>query len=440
LRWDDATQRYYKRTPGEKRTPPPLPPPPPPPPPRPRLPGVLELLRLHETLGCRPAAPLRRLAASSATIAAWCDERGGESDGALLPLSLGGDAVLLAGGLRTGALRALSVCPVDPPDSEDDSPEPPPWRPPQLLLEDRLQRRSQLRSAMLLRAGRASARLAVAWLGGGDSPGTLGVCLLKRKARSGALRLTERGSAALRWGSLWCAAADEAGESAALGGSGSLTRVDLSTAAQTQVLSALGSDVLSVALAPGGAWLAGLRSGSVLLADPREADGDGVPLFSVGRAAVTALSLSPRQPFLALAAASDGSLCGWDVRFAPRGPVSTFSTGSNAVSNLLHRHCVDEHGQLLAAPGADGSLRLWALNPCTSAPLATLPPVEVRGSGLVSFTAATFQPRSAGGDATLRLWMGSHEGLALVQSQSIASGFPAARVDLLPQIRLWQPS
>jgi len=88
---------------------------------------------------------------------------------------------------------------------------------------------------------------------------------------------------------------------------------------------------------------------------------------------------------------------------------------------MLLRHAACRH--LLAASGDDGLLRLWALRPGAAArPLAP-------GCGVGGGVTPTALAWAAGG---ARLWLGAHEGLALVHAAGPAGeGAP-------PQMALWE--
>ena len=475
--FDEATQRYYKSVPGHqardmgipatksgppvgasgakrrKWSTPPLPPPPPPPPPPLSLRASLPaLLRLRETGALRLDASLwaeRRLSRGAARVAGWCarfDNAESSADGALLQLRLADGAdCLLAGGLGTGALTASDVVTLQPwaeeeeeergvfgqaasrssPDSESEEEQRPP---PTLIRGDCQSRRSQVRAAVSLTPGSdaagplapdaalpASALVAAAWLGDRDGGGVLSLLRARHKPRSGRLQLKEKANSVLRRTSLWCCAAAGGGGSVVLGTSEGCASWDVQTGLLSPLLRFPGSDVLSVAAPQHEPWaLAGLRNGRVLWADARSPAPAAAPAFALP-SALTSLSLHPADPErYAIAAAVDGTLARFDVRFG-RAPVQTFS-GHVSKGTLLLRHACSR--SLLAAPGEDGAVRLWSLRTEGGrAPLAELGARALRGAG-VTFSALGFGRRAEGET----LWAGAHEGVMLLDLEGGAGG------------------
>jgi hypothetical protein len=326
--------------------------------------------------------------------------------------------------------------------------------PPRLDWTDDVQRRSAVSALCRVGGGDgdAAARVAVAWLGSGASPGVLSVCVVKHSGRTGAARVRERATLVLH-ASVWdvsaAAGAGAGAPAAVIGTSAGASLVDLN-AMRSSLILAPGSDVLSVAAEPdAAAWaLCGARNGRVCVADCRAPPASNASAaassgFRVG-AAVTSLSLLPGEPRCALACGVDGGLARWDLRAVGPGaaPVARYD-GHNNSATLALRHTVDAQGALVAAPGEDGVVRVWSL-PAAGAPLlagcAVAPPAAAAAaaarappaSARVTFTAAAFDARPgacAPAAAPPRLWLGAHEGLALA--------WPARGTRLPPVMHRW---
>ena len=414
-----------------------------------------------------PAAPRRGAAfvqrwvegaARAFALAGWCPEQAGTSDGALLPLALAATSrsdALLVGGRTSGTLWLHDVrWPDDGGDGDDDGDDDEGddstdalhgrrvrrRLTPTLVLRDDVRRPSAVSALCAVDGG---GRVAAAWLGSGESPGVLALCDARRSKRTGALKLRERATHVLH-SSLWaacvsssapggdCAGAAANANAAYLGTSLGAYRLDLATMTST-AMARCGSDVLAVAAdaESGGAWaLAGLRNGGVCVFDHRAPGRDApAPAFRVAAAAVTGLSLLRGSPAAAVGCGLDGTLARWDLRAPSRGPIARYAGHVNAVTLGL-RHVVDPAGALLAAPGHDGSVRVWSL-PAAGQPLSARCAAPRPSAGAALYTAAAFELDAA---APPRLWLGAHEGLALAAPAPAERRAPGA---LPPNMERW---
>ena len=215
-----------------------------------------------------------------------------------------------------------------------------------------------------------------------------------------------------------------------LGSSEGCSSWDVESCDLTPLLRFPGRDVLSVAAPQAEPWaLAGLRNGRTLRADARAAAPPG-PAFTLP-AALTSLSLLPgEEGRYAIAAAVDGTLARFDLRFG-RAPVQVFDGHVNK-GTLMLRHAASR--TLLAAPGEVGAVRIWSLrSEGGRAPLAQLAAGRLRAEG-VTFSALAFG-NAAGGEA---LWAGAHEGVMLLDLESGVAGNRGAECGLPPVMPMWR--
>ena len=323
--------------------------------------------------------------AQSLKLAGWSAEVGdGNVDGALLPLSLRGGEVLLTGGLRSGAAGLYEVLWAD---TDSDSEEESLQAPPKLVWSGSdLSRRSQVRAACAVAQpeGAASAQACVAWLGGEGVAAVLSVCDVRHKRRTGAARIKELGTCVMRC-SLWAVACS--GQVALAGTSEGVASIDVETLHVHHLLRHPGSDVMAVA-----DGLCGLRNGKVLAVDGRAGTSR---LMTRLASAVTSLSVDAHG---FVACGVDGTLGLWDVRSGAL--VSRYEGHVNNASLLL-RHTTLGEG-VVAAPGADGVLRMWSRRG------KRLTAGCEAGGGIVYSAVAPGEH-----EGRLVMWAGGHEGLGL---------------------------
>jgi hypothetical protein len=267
----------------------------------------------------------------------------GSCDAALLP-SLTSGNLLLAGGTGTGALQLLHVC-----NAEDRM---------QVDVLDTVGRRSQVQAACRVDGnfGPDAAVVACAWLGSGESAGVVGIS--KIRLRSGAASLKEIANFVFK-GSVWSLSAASSADSLIAGVNTSVMHIDLRAMRQRILLAQTRSDVLTVAPNSALTAICGLRNGAVVCIDSRQA-ADSKPVQRCRLpAAVTSVSLHPQDERYIVACGVDGTLGLYDGRRWSQAPCLPFSGHRNTAA-LMHRHTV--HGNLVAAPGTDGLVRLWSLN------------------------------------------------------------------------------